>query len=97
MLVGAELNSELAKISREGKIIEEKHETFPITKLILPPEKIIQIPNGRDPASKVLTGFLEQKQGIRFHIEVSDFEREIGADCLNAQTNYFTNPSHSTS
>jgi membrane protein len=32
MLVGAELNSELAKISREGKI-EEKHEPPPITKI----------------------------------------------------------------
>jgi len=32
MLVGAELNSELAKISRKGKI-EEKHEPPPITKI----------------------------------------------------------------
>ena len=32
MLVGAELNSELAKISREGRI-EEKHEPPPITKI----------------------------------------------------------------
>ena len=32
MLVGAELNSELAKISSEGKI-EEKHEPPPITKI----------------------------------------------------------------
>ena len=32
MLVGAELNCELAKISREGKI-EEKHEPPPITKI----------------------------------------------------------------
>ena len=34
MLVGAELNCELAKISREGKI-EEKHEPSPITKIDL--------------------------------------------------------------
>ena len=34
MLVGAELNSELAKISREGKI-EEKHEPSPITRIDL--------------------------------------------------------------
>ena len=32
MLVGAELNSELAKISKEGKI-EEKHEPSPITRI----------------------------------------------------------------
>jgi uncharacterized BrkB/YihY/UPF0761 family membrane protein len=32
MLVGAELNCELAKISHEGKI-EEKHEPSPITKI----------------------------------------------------------------
>lgn len=32
MRVGAELNSELAKISRQGKI-EEKHEPPPITKI----------------------------------------------------------------
>jgi membrane protein len=34
MLLGAELNSELAKISREGKI-EQKHEPPPITKIDL--------------------------------------------------------------
>ena len=34
MLVGAELNSELARISREGRI-EEKHEPSPITKIDL--------------------------------------------------------------
>jgi membrane protein len=32
ILVGAELNSELAKVSQEGKI-EEKHEPSPITKI----------------------------------------------------------------
>ena len=32
MLVGAELNYELAKISHEGKI-EEQHEPSPITKI----------------------------------------------------------------
>ena len=34
MLIGAELNAELAKISREGRI-EGKHEPPPITKLDL--------------------------------------------------------------
>jgi len=34
MLVGAELNSELAKMSNEGKL-EEKHEPHDITKIDL--------------------------------------------------------------
>jgi len=73
MLVGAELNSELAKISSEGKI-EEKHEPPPITRLMLAREACGQDWNiGHEPASN-FAGVLAAKQQHRFTSRPQPFD-----------------------